>query len=88
MSAHESGQAVMVERVQLRRISPTFGFASIRIPGANLASMKIQEGPDGGLTFTAPDTLSQGKRWPAWSLQPHWREAVEAEIACLWARSA
>ena len=89
MSDHESGQAVVIERVQLRRVNASLAFASVRLPGVNLSGMRVEERPDGHLTCTPPEQVGRdGRRWPAWALQPGWREGVEREIACLWARSA
>ena len=88
MSDRERGEAVTIERVTLRRINSTFGFASVRVPGVNLLGMRVTEMSDGRLVCIPPETMgNQGQRWPAWALQPGWRENIEREIACLWARS-
>ena len=85
MSARESGEAVVIERVQLRRVNAGLAFASIRLPGAHLSGMRVEERPDGRLAFTPPEQIGRdGRRWPSWALQPGWREGVEREIAVLW----
>ncbi len=79
---------VAVERVRLHRISRTFGFASVRLPSVNLHDLRVEEDQDGHLTIKAPERLDkQGRRWPAYALQPECRALVEAEIRTLWDRS-
>ncbi len=77
-----------VERIRLRRISLTLGFAEVRLPGVNLCHLRVEERHDGQLTVRPPtQTDKQGRTWPAYTLQPLWREAIEAKIAVLWAQS-
>ena len=77
-----------VERVRLRRISRTFGFVDVRLSSVNLHDLRIEEGQDGQLTIKPPEHFDkQGRRWPAYSLQPECRALVEAEIRALWNRS-
>ena len=87
MSAVEV-EAITVERVQLRRISRTLGFASVRLPGVSLNNLKVEEGTNGRLSIKPPSHLDgQGRTWPAYALQPECRASIEAEISVLWARS-
>lgn len=82
------GAHFQIERVSLRRVSPMLGFAAIRVSGANLSGMRVEELPDGRLCCTAPTNSGRDERsWPNWALQPGWREGVEREVACLWATS-
>ncbi len=79
----------IVERVFLHRLSATFGFADVRLPGAHLRGLRVQQRGDGTLTIRPPERQDdQGRTWPAFALQSDTREAVEAEIAVLWARGA
>ncbi len=88
MSAVEPAEAAAVERVRLRRVSATFGFADVRLPGVHLCGFRVEEHPSGRLIIQAPQRQDgQGRTWPVCTLQPLWREAIEAEIACLWART-
>lgn len=88
MSALEPAEAAAVERVRLHRISPTLGFAEVRLPWVNLTGLKIEERPDGRLMITPPTRQDgRGRVWNVYSLQPGAREAIEREVACLWARS-
>lgn len=78
----------MIERVRLNRVSRTLGFAAVRLPGVNLRGLRVEEGRDGRLAVKPPEHEDRdGRRWPVYALQPHWREGIEREIACLWARS-
>ena len=89
MSAYERGEPALIERIQLRRTSRSTGFANVRLPGVNLTGLRIEERPDGRLICMPPVTTGRdGRHWPIYALQPGWREAVEREVACLWARSA
>lgn len=77
-----------VEYVRLRPISPTLAFADVRLRAVNLHNLRIEQGPDGCLTIKAPEQQDkQGRRWPAYTLQPACRVAIEAEVAVLWACS-
>lgn len=79
-------RAPEIERILLRRVSSTFGFAEVRLPGVNLRDMRVQQRPDGQLAIREPERADeQGRVWPAYSLQPLWREAVEGGIGRLWA---
>ena len=83
----DAGLAV-VERVRFRRISPTLGFADVRLHAVNLHNLRIEQNPDGRLTIRAPEQQDKhGRRWPAYSLQPECQASIEAEIGVLWARS-
>lgn len=87
MSAVEKEPA-LVEWVRLRRVSRTVGFAAVRLSGVHLQGLRVEEKPDGKLALKAPETEDKtGRRWPAYAIQPGWLEAVEREVACLWARS-
>lgn len=87
MSAVEV-EAAAVERVRLHRVSPTLGFAEVRLPWVNLHNMRVEERPDGRLTIKPPERQDgQGRCWPVYALQPGCRASIEAEIAVLWARS-
>jgi len=80
--------ACAIERVRLHRVSPRLGFAEIRLPEVNLAGLKVEQSPDGRLTITPPSRQdAQGRQWPAYSLQPEARAAIEAEITRLWGRA-
>lgn len=77
-----------VERVRLYRVSRTLAFADVRLPWVNLTGLRIEESASGRLTVTAPVRPDRnGLSRPIYSLQPVAREAIEAEIAVLWARS-
>lgn len=79
----------LVERILLRRVNATFGIADIRLAAVNLHGLRVRERPDGSLDVTPPvETDRKGRTWPAYHLQPGVREAIEAEIAAIWARSA
>ena len=76
-----------IERVFLRRLSPTFGFAEVRLPGVNLTGLRIDAGA-AGIRITAPTRQDdQGRMWPVYALQPGVHEEVEAEIRRVWART-
>ena len=78
-----------VERVSLRRVTPTLGFADVRLAQVNLRSMRVEVQADGRLTVTPPEQKGKdGRSWPLYALQPGTREAVEREIAAVWERSA
>ncbi len=78
-----------VERISLRRASPTLGFADVRLSEVNLRSMRVERRPDGRLTITPPQQQDRnGRSWPLYALQPGTREAVEREISLAWERSA
>lgn len=80
--------SVAVERVRLRRVSATFGFADVRLPGVHLCDLRVERGRDGSLTLKAPERLdAKGRAWPAYALQPDCRASIEAAISALWARS-
>ena len=80
--------ACTIERVTLRRVSPKFGYAEIRLPWVNLTGLKVEQSADGRLTFTPPSRQdAQGRTWPSYSLQPEARAEIEAEIAVLWAKA-
>ncbi|MBV8093129.1 MAG: hypothetical protein JO110_07820 [Acetobacteraceae bacterium] len=77
-----------LERITLRRVSPTFGFADVRLPGVNLCGLRVERRRDGPLIIRPPEQIDrEGRSWPTYSLQPGTREAVEAAIKDLWARS-
>lgn len=76
-----------IERVLLRRVSASLGFAEIRLREVNLTGLKVEQMPGGRLKVTPPsrqDALGQAR--PIYALQPVAREAIEAEIATLWGR--
>jgi hypothetical protein len=76
------------ERIVLRRLTPTFAFADVRFPAVNLIGLRV-EATHGGLRITEPVTTDKyGRTWPAFRLQPHYREALAREIAVLWDRTA
>ena len=76
------------ERISLRRISPTFGFAEVPLPGVNPCGLRVEQGPDRLLVISLPAQVDrQGRTLPIYSLQPGTREAIEAAISDLWARS-
>ena len=88
MSGLEPAEAAAIERVRLHRVSPTLGFAEVRLPSVNLHGLRIEEGSDGRLTIKPPERQdARGRTWPVYALQPETREAIEREVACLWARS-
>jgi len=88
MTLVDEDGVVVLERITLRRVSPTLGYASIRLPHVNLSGLKVEATPGGHLTITPPGRLdSMGRFWPNYSLQPECAAAVKAEIATLWARS-
>lgn len=79
---------IAIERVKLRRVSPQLGYAEIRLREVNLTGLRIEQSPDGRLSFTPPSRQdAQGRVWPCYSLQPEARAAIEAEISALWGRS-
>lgn len=76
------------ERIVLRRVTPTFGFADVRFPAVNLLGLRVEATP-AGLGVSEPVTTDKdGRTWPAFHLQPHYREALAREIAVLWGRTA
>ena len=76
----------LIERVTLRRVTPTLGFASVRLTGVNLMGLRVEE-RDGRLIVQPPETAdAKGGRWPVYALQPETREAVEAALAIQWSR--
>jgi hypothetical protein len=78
-----------LERIALRRVSRSLAFADVRLAPVHPRSLRIEESPDGTLKVTPPDRIDhQGRRWPAYVLQPGAREAIEREIAVIWAASA
>jgi hypothetical protein len=88
-SGDAKGAQPIVERVFLRRLSAIFGFADMRLPGVHLRGLRVQQRGDGTLTIRPPERQDdQGRTWSAFALQPDTREAVETEIAVLWARGA
>lgn len=79
----------LIERITLRRLSPRFGFADVRLPDVNLHDMRVELRNDGTLSIRAPARTDQhGREWPAYHLQPGTREAIECAIAAVWARAA
>jgi hypothetical protein len=77
-----------VELCRIRRVSPTLGFASVRLPGVLLNSLQIQVQYDGGLRISPPSTADRnGVPWPCYSLQPGTKEIVEMAIAAVWAQA-
>lgn len=74
-----------IELVQLHRVSPALGFAAVRLPGVLLSGLRVELRRDGSLSVSAPvRTDRNGRPWPIYSIQPGWREAVEAAIGNLW----
>ena len=74
-----------VERIDLRRLSPTYGFADVRLEAVHLRGLKIEQAADGRVSIRVPEqTDSAGRARPLYSLQPGWREAVEAEVLRMW----
>lgn len=75
-----------IERVTLHRVTPTLGFATVRIAGVNLMGLRVEQ-RDGRLIVQTPETSDRkGGRWPVYALQPGLREAVEAELAIQWGK--
>ncbi len=75
----------VIERVRFARISDTVEFAEVRLPGVNLSSLCVTLNGHGRLCLRAPTRRDRGGReWPAYSLQPGYREDVEVEIERLW----
>jgi hypothetical protein len=76
-----------VEFCRIRRLSSTFGFASVRLPQVLLHGLRIQVRHDGALRITPPTTADRnGMPWPCYCLQPKTKEAVERAIEALWAQ--
>jgi hypothetical protein len=48
-----------VELIRLHRVSPTFAFADVRIPGVHLRSIGVAQQPSGALRITP----TQRRRW-------------------------
>ncbi len=79
----------LVERVSLRRVSPGLGFVDVRLPAVHLCSLRVEQQRDGTLAITPPTQADRnGRPWPLYALQPGTREAVEAAVRDVWARSA
>jgi hypothetical protein len=79
----------VVEFVRLRRVSPTLGFATVRLPGVLLNDLRVEQRESGALTIQPPRRKDRhGRVWQHFALQPGLREAVEREIGALWAASA
>ena len=77
-----------IEVVRVNRISADFGYASVRLPEVMLNNITVRMREDGALTFTPPSTPDRhGRPWPCFVLQPRTKEAIEAAIAALWART-
>ncbi len=77
----------LIERVTLHKVTPSLGFATVRLPQVCLKNLRVQVGPDGVLTVKPPENKdAQGRTWAHYDLQPACRALVEAEIARLWAR--
>jgi hypothetical protein len=77
-----------IERVRLRKLSPTLAFADVRLAEVNLHGMRVELDAGGGLKITAPvRTDARGREWPSFSLQPGVREEVHRAIASLWSAS-
>ncbi len=88
MSGLEPAEAAAIERVRLRRTSRRTGYAEVRLSQVNLHGLRVEEQSDGRLVIRAPERHdANGRSWPAYALQPHTREAIEREVAILWARS-
>ncbi len=80
---------VTAERIRLTRTSRTRGYADVRLAAVHLCGFRVEERPNGSLNIRPPETTDeQGRTWPVFSLQPLYREAVEAEIAAMWAATA
>lgn len=76
-----------IERVYVRRISPTLGMADVRLPAVNLCGLRIEELDSGELRITPPSiTGRNGREYPCFALQPGAREEIESAIAALWRR--
>ena len=81
--------APRIEYVRLRPVSPTLAFCDVRLPGVLLHGLRVEVAPDGSLKVTPPERQdSKGRLWPLCTLQPAWREAVDAEVGRLWAEAA
>jgi hypothetical protein len=79
----------VAEFIRLRRVSPTLGFASVRLPGVLLNDLRVEQHETGALTIQPPQRKDRhGRLWQHYTLQPGTREAVEREIGALWAASA
>jgi hypothetical protein len=79
---------VAIDRVQLRRISATLGYADVRLDAVHLCGIKVERRPDGHLSIRPPEHVDRlGRTWPAFALQPGAREAVEEAISRLWDRA-
>ena len=79
----------VAEFIRLRRVTPTLGFATVRLPGVLLNDLRIEQRETGALIIQPPQRTDQhGRTWQHYALQPGTREAVEREIGALWAASA
>ena len=79
---------IAAERISLRRVSPTLGFADVRLAAVHLRGLRVEQTPSGRITVKPPEQRdSQGRAWPLYALQPGTREQVEAELCAMWARS-
>jgi hypothetical protein len=77
----------IAEFIRLRRVSPTLGFATVRLPGALLIDLRVEQQETGALTIQPPQRKDRhGRLWQHYA--PGTREAVECEIGALWAASA
>ena len=74
-----------VELIRMRRISPDFAYADVRLPGVHLRNIAVALQRNGTLLITPPSTTGRdGRLWACYSLQPGVREAVEAAITQSW----
>ena len=76
----------MQEQIRLHRTSATLSYYDAQLARVSLCGFCIEEQPGSSLTIQAPETT--GAQGPAFSVQQIYREAIEAEIAALWAASA
>ncbi len=82
------GVLIELERVTLRRVSPTLAFASVRLREVHLKNLRVHVGPNGALTVTPPESRDNlGRTWPHYDLQPEPKAAVEVELTRLWDRA-
>ncbi len=82
------GVVIELERVSLRRVTPTLAFATVRLPQVCLKNLRVEAGPNGAITVKPPthkDNL--GRTWAHYDLQPETKAAVEVELARLWEKS-
>jgi hypothetical protein len=77
----------MAERLTLRPINPRRALVSVRLPHVNLASIWATRDFAGRVRLDPPRVAgSGGQDYPAFALQPGFREQMEDAVAALWRR--